>query len=359
MKTIKKLLCLLILMSFFVSVNAQNSLHACVIEQFEQVNDQMTVAELRQKCLDLQVKDTVELIQDDVVSSEANESELEVAEDSEVKTDYSAGIIGDRFISERATASEPFVLTPHKMNYILPVYSTNAINKEVYQDFNGYEENLEDLETKFQLSFKVPLNTGDVMFEGDGLYLGFTLQAWWQVYSSNISKPFRETNYQPELFYITPMNWHPFGGNTGLVLGVEHQSNGRGQGLSRSWNRIYGNFLFDKNKFALSLRPWVRIAEDEKEFGLDSDGDDNPDIEDFMGHFELDMVYKWDQIQLYFKGRQNFSTKKGFGEVSFTFPLWGKLRGYASASDGYGDSLIDYNYSQSRFGVGFALNDLL
>ncbi|MDG1752361.1 MAG: phospholipase A, partial [Thalassotalea sp.] len=57
--------------------------------------------------------------------------------------------------------------------------------------------------------------------------------------------------------------------------------------------------------------------------------------------------------------RHNFSHQKGGMELSFTFPLWGKLRGYAQYTAGYGESLIDYNHSQQRFGLGIALTNLL
>ena len=204
-----------------------------------------------------------------------------------------------------------------------------------------------------------PLNKRSLFIEGDRIYFGFTLQAWWQVYSENISKPFRESNYQPEVFYMAPLDWHPFGGNTGFVVGFEHQSNGQRQILSRSWNRVYGHFLFEKDEFALSLRPWWRVSEEEKEFPFDPDGDDNPDIEDYMGHYELGMAYKWNDLQLGFMGRYNFSSHNGAAELGLTFPLWGKLRGYASVFTGYGESLIDYNHKQTRFGLGIALNDLL
>jgi len=36
--------------------------------------------------------------------------------------------------------------------------TTDALNKEAYSSFDGYEDNLENVEAKFQVSFKVPLN---------------------------------------------------------------------------------------------------------------------------------------------------------------------------------------------------------
>jgi phospholipase A1 len=237
--------------------------------------------------------------------------------------------------------------------------TTNAINKEAYSTFDGYEDNLENIEAKLQISFKVPLNYGSMFFESDALYFGFTMQAEWQIYADNISKPFWETNYQPEVFYMAPLDWQPFGGNTGIVFGIEHQSNGRTQSLSRSWNRVYTNLLLEKNDFALAFRPWVRISEDQKSFPLDSEGDDNPDIDDFLGHYELEMVYRWNSLELSFNGRRNFATQNGSAKISLTFPLWGKLLGFATAFSGYGESLIDYNYRQTRFGIGIALNNVL
>ena len=78
-----------------------------------------------------------------------------------------------------------------------------------------------------------------------------------------------------------------------------------------------------------------------------------------MGYFELNTVYQWRDLELSWQGRQNFSTNKGSLELGITFPLWGKLRGYVLAFDGYGESLIDYNHRQTRFGIGIALNNAL
>ena len=270
------------------------------------------------------------------------------------------GAISERMIKERKSAFNPYVITPHKMNYILPVSVTNEINKEAYKDFSNWAENIKDVEAKFQLSIKVPLTSGSFLKNGDQLFFGFTLESWWQLYTDKISRPFRETNYQPEFFYFTPLNWHPFNTNTAMIFGFEHQSNGRSQLISRSWNRIYADFLFEKNNFAFSLRSWYRIPEDDKTSNLDAVGDDNPDIHEYMGHFELGLAYDWrDDYEISMKLRENFSQHHGAIEIGITFPLWGKLRGYAQYFNGYGESLIDYNHNQQRFGIGFALTDIL
>jgi len=320
---------------------AYAQLRECVMNVYESGDDSMTLSEIRDKC----GTQTSEIEVDSIKTTAASST--------------TPGLISKRFNNESRTEFEPYVITPHRVNFYLPFYTTNSINQFAYQTYGGYEENLEDLESKFQISLKVPLNHKSLFIEGDGIYLGFTLQALWQVYSSNISKPFRETNYQPEIFYAAPLGWQPFQSNTGFILGFEHQSNGQAQHLSRSWNRIYGSFLLEKENFALSFRPWYRIEEEAKDFPLDPDGDDNPDINEYMGHFDLEMDYKWNELQIGFTGRRNFATHKGSTEFSLTFPLWGKLKGYAVMFNGYGDSLIDYNYSQTRFGLGLALNERL
>ncbi|MEI6895579.1 MAG: phospholipase A [Colwellia sp.] len=274
--------------------------------------------------------------------------------------DFELGAIAHRLIREGRTADNPYVLTPHKMNYLIPLSIVNEINRNAYQEISTWSEDYKNVEAKFQISLKIPLLTGHLFNDADQLFFGFTLQSWWQIYAGDISRPVRETNYQPEFFYLTPINYHPFGGNSVLVIGLEHQSNGHSQLLSRGWNRVYVNYLFEKRNFAFSFRPWFRIPEHEKSSPISGDGDDNPDILDYMGHFEVAMVYKYNgDFEFSVRGRNNFASHKGFVEFGATFPLWGKLMGYTQFSSGYGESLIDYNVSQNRFGLGIALTNIL
>jgi len=316
---------LVLLLGLKVPIYAKD-IDLCLFEKLKEALDDQTVGELRSLC-----------------SIEENvESKPEISERLEV---------------EHLEAFNPYMIMPHKMNYILPISYTDNINKDAYNDQGNWSENLKNIEAKFQISLKVPL-TESIFKEGDNLAFGFTLQSWWQLYAEEISRPFRETNYQPELFYFSPLDWQPAGGKTGYMIGLEHQSNGRAQALSRSWNRVYLNFFYAKGDFVASFRPWYRIPEGDKETTPEESGDDNPDIDEYMGHFELAMAYKWDEYEFAFKGRQNFKEHHGGMELGFTFPLSGRLRGYLQYTNGYGESLIDYNHSQQRFGIGIALTDM-
>ena len=290
------------------------------------------------------------------------EEQLRSAEDEEVvEVDAveEQGVLTNRMKSEKVTQFDPYVLTPHRRNYMLPVLTTNNINRIQYADIEGYKQNLEEYESKFQLSFKVPLNKESLLFEDDQFFFGFTVQSWWQVYSDNISKPFRETNYMPEFFYATPTGWHPFGTNTALVFGAEHLSNGRSQPLSRSWNRFYAQFVVEKGRFVFSLKPWVRLQEDAKTDPLQSSGDDNPNITDYVGNYEFTTAYSDGDFEYILKLNHAIDTGRGSAELNWTFPLGGKFIGYTSIFTGYGESLIDYNHKQTRFGIGIALNNVL
>ena len=261
-------------------------------------------------------------------------------------------VIAQRISREREAQWNPFSITAHKQNYILPFTHATGMNEQAYDDVTGGQDVLDDNEAKFQLSLKVPLNYNKLFVENDALYFGFTVQSYWQVYNDGNSSPFRESNYQPELFYMRPLNWKLAGGDTGLVLGVEHQSNGRSDPLSRSWNRAYGTFLWADNNLAMSLRSWVRISEDEE-------NDDNPDIDDYMGNFEYKASYKWRKMTYSGMLRQNFSEGNGAAQLGMSFPIYGRLNGYIQYFNGYGESLIDYNHDVERIGLGILLTDLL
>lgn len=270
-------------------------------------------------------------------------------------------LVNERVKDELATSEQPFVITPHKANYILPVtYQTRPNDKPFEEKYPDQDVNVDEMEAKFQISFKFPL-WYNVFGDNGHLFFAYTNQSYWQVYNKEVSSPFRETNHEPEIFMLFNNDWQIAGLTNSLWgFGAVHQSNGQTDPLSRSWNRIYGTMVFDRGPFALGIKAWWRLPEDEKEFPTDARGDDNPDINEYMGNFELTGVYGLNEHRFIVLLRNNLSAdNKGAVEFTWSYPVIGNLRVYAQYFNGYGESLIDYNHHNQRFGIGVALNDIL
>ena len=188
-----------------------------------------------------------------------------------------------------------------------------------------------------------------------GVWVAYTQQNQWQVYNDEgiASRPFRETNYQPELFVSYRPGVELPGGFSWKLLnaGYIHQSNGRAEFLSRSWDRLFAEVGFERENLALFAKAWYRIKESEAE-------DENPDITDFLGHAEINALYRWRGHSFLLGARGNLNTGKGAVQFGWTTPpLLGPFRGYVQVFSGYGESLIDYNWKQTTIGVGVALSD--
>jgi phospholipase A1 len=120
---------------------------------------------------------------------------------------------------------------------------------------------------------------------------------------------------------------------------------------SRSWNRVIGQFGFDRAGWTVVVRPWWRIHEDQR-------SDDNPDIEDFMGRGEMLVTRNWDgnEISALFRHSLRGGDRSHSAvELNWAFPIHGELKGYLQFFSGYGESLIDYNHSANYFGLGVSL----
>lgn len=265
----------------------------------------------------------------------------------------------ERLRQERLTEDIPFVITPHRTNYLLPVAYGNNFNFEpVASDPTA---GVDDVEIKFQFSFKLSV-ARDLFHDNGTLYFAYTNLSFWQAYNKDVSSPFRETNHEPELFVSVDNDWDVFGmTNRANAIGISHQSNGRSGTLSRSWNRIYGLFLFDRGRFLLAVKPWYRIPENDKASPTDPDGDDNPDIDKYLGYGEIHAFYKWDKqtIGLMLRNNLRRHDNKGAVQVDWAFPLGRRLKGYVQFFNGYGESLIDYDRSVNRIGIGVLLTDWL
>ena len=249
-----------------------------------------------------------------------------------------------------------FHLKGYKPSYVLPVFITSNINDLPSSPNPDNQvdkaQDISKVEGKFQLSLKTKAVEGVIGDYGD-LWLGYTQSSRWQVYSPSESRPFRETNYEPEASLMFATNYNLFGLNGRLLgLSLNHQSNGRDLPLSRSWNRAILNVGFERDNFALMLRPWYRIPEQ------DVKKDDNADIEDYVGRGDLQAFYKFKDQEFSLMLRHSLKGgDKNHGAVQFdwAFPINKNLRGYMQIFDGYGESLIDYNHKAGYIGFGVSL----
>ncbi len=245
-----------------------------------------------------------------------------------------------------------FNFRPHRKNYLIATYNPSP-NEAPYRPLQFLAPDADGLsraELAFQLGFKLKVIEGLADSPVD-LWFGYTQHSYWQAANSEASSPFRESNYQPELMAVYPLNAQLPGGMRLRFLnaGIVHQSNGQGGALSRSWNRVYLQAGLEGDNFTLLPRIWHRFSED-------ADKDDNPDIIDYAGHGDLLATYYHEGHEMSVLARYNFSSGKGSAQLGWAFPLTSNLKGFMKYFSGYGYSLIDYNDYQRVFGLGFQVN---
>lgn len=230
-------------------------------------------------------------------------------------------------------------LSLYKPNYFMPFTWTDKIDRD------------DDTEVQFQISFKQRIGHTHVFF-------AYTQVSFWRMWDSSDSRPFRETNFNPEMFYRWRAEKHPFG-PLDIDFGLEHESNGQSLPDSRSWNRAYIRPIYMTRDWRVQLKLWARIFDPDEPSTVDNpDGDDNPDIIDFMGNHELQIDWRFSEgRQLSLMNRYNFDKGKGALRLRYFEPTTADgIHWFVQAFHGYGESLIDYNREISRLGIGVAIS---
>ncbi|MGH8481150.1 MAG: phospholipase A [Nevskiaceae bacterium] len=245
--------------------------------------------------------------------------------------------IGDKVDPDAySILSEARGLNTHRPMYLYP--ATWA------EEFHGGETEL-----VFQLS-------GKWRVFGSNFYLAYTQKSFWQWVNNDQSSPFRETNHAPEIFYRWELDKKRFN-YWSVDLGAEHESNGKSFPDSRSWNRVYLAPFQAKGRGLAYLKFWYRIPEGGPSSPTNPDGDDNPDITDYLGYGELSYSRQLGNRQLLtLMVRGNPATGYGATQLTWSIPsgeswvFWG-----ASVFHGYGESLTFYNEEITRLMVGVML----
>jgi len=251
----------------------------------------------------------------------------------------------------------PFIVLAAGLGFSSQAFSYANENATSKWQAEGYKPNYflyGDPDSKLSLSLKVK-----VLEESD-FYLAYSQLMFWEL--SADSSPFKDVNYNPEIFYRRYIEDQP---STWVDVGLfEHESNGQGGQYSRGWNRFYllysaETFSWDEAKFYTSFKAWLPYSKE----------DTNDDITEYRGLWELNLTVasflgsSFDRSDLIFRiyggGRASVDPTNGGQEItlriqSATFksllPVF-----TIQYFHGYGESLLSYNQNESvwRVGIGF------
>jgi phospholipase A1/A2 len=204
---------------------------------------------------------------------------------------------------------------------------------------------------KFQISFKHRLTDMVLPFQSY-LFMTYTQKSIWRIFAA--SSPFAESNYNPSLGIAKGIFYkNQFRGIASIS--VEHESNGRGDTLSRSWNRVAAHYTLPLSpQSVLTLHAWLPWAV----------AIENADLIQYIGYGEARFHYvspkKWLAIDI--TGRKGWAKDaRGSLETQISFRLSQKMNQYLGIQwfKGYDETLIIYNRPLHMLRLGLMIKPSL
>ena len=133
--------------------------------------------------------------------------------------------LSDRWELDSTTQKGTFLVTAYKPLYVTAGRWSSDPNEQPVSENPAYNYPfnipLGRYEARFQLSLKVKVLQGIFGRIGD-LWVGYTQKSHWQIYNTAFSRPFRETNYEPELILNFATNFSFLGFKTRMLgIGIQ------------------------------------------------------------------------------------------------------------------------------------------
>lgn len=206
--------------------------------------------------------------------------------------------------------------------------------------------------SKLQLSFKVPI------VKDQPIFLAYTQQMFWNLEEN--SKPFQDSTYNPELAYRWETNYHALSSID--FVPWSHLSNGKKDLDSRSFNKRYIRFNFEKEHTNWILRGGLQIG-----YLYDYE-ETNINIRNYIGPWNLSLsaVQLFDSwvdksevgVMIMPAGKYGDSFSQGGYQFSWSFRLGGldlMPAFYLQYYHGYAETLLNYDVRVNEFRAGFIL----
>lgn len=236
---------------------------------------------------------------------------------------------------------------PYKDNYIAVGRMRNG-DKSL--PFSG-----EKLDTKFELGLSFgPFADIEELSALRPLRFGYSQRSWWNI--GEKSSPFTEHNYNPEIFWQFTQPQRPLLGRPPFIdsVGIEHQSNGRDEDKSRSWDRVYVQKAIQvTSQFSVDLKLWETLGTSEN----------NSDIRHYLGSGEVTLEFRPNErTRVRARLMRGNDVEKISYQADFMYRRqWLNTAFFITYYDGYGEALINYNRKSKslRAGLHFPLEQLM
>lgn len=204
----------------------------------------------------------------------------------------------------------------------------------------------ENSDVKFQVSIRQKLTNSVLPFKSY-LFLTYTQVAFWDVFQESF--PFRDLNFNPTIGLGRSLVYNNrFIGS--IAVQFEHESNGKDEDKSRSWNKIsFSTNLNMTRRWNLQAKVWIPIV----------DGENNSDIVHYKG---------WGFIASNYRFRRNLDvglviTKRGGVNLDANIAFNVAYKPFRSSNqylfleyyNGYGESMLDYKQFRQRLRLGFII----
>ena len=192
---------------------------------------------------------------------------------------------------------------------------------------------------------------------GADLWVAFTQQALWQIWNGKDSKPFRNTDYEPEAIYMVPT---PDGMPAAAVR--------LAAGATRSWAwrtsrtasptrcRAAGTASTSVPASSAATGRSPRACQQAPR--RDPRTDNNPDLVSYRGRGEFQLTWAPGAVDRLAAVPHHAckTTKYGALQFEWTYPVYrdqpNGLRWFVQLFRGYGETLTDYNFRQTSIGAG-------
>ncbi len=196
-------------------------------------------------------------------------------------------------------------------------------------------------------------------FRNFPLYFGYVQSIFWLLKQE--SKPFRDANFNPRVFYRH--SFHPEDEEDYLdIIAYEHKSNGKSEPESRSFDgagaKINWRFEYENWSIKSHAKALWRYSLDET----------NKDLEKYVGPFEAGITlsqFSFDWLdrgelsyRVYTGGEWGQDFRRTSHEVGLSFRFFGSdltPAFYVQYFNGYSESLLHYDRREENVRIGFLL----